>query len=192
MLRKPQYVVLSTQYLVLGTLHIFAIGLTGCSQPTSPTQTAKSGSQITVNLTRGDSKALDDLVAKHKGQVVLIDYWATWCGPCVENFPHTVALSRKYKDQGLAAIAVSFDLLEDEPKVRDFLAQKGTDFENLISSHDSIGQKTFADFDVGPLPEYRLYDRQGKLSQKWEAGLEPADLVKQIETKIQELLAEKP
>ena len=128
------------------------------------------------------------LIAKHKGQVVLVDYWATWCLPCVENFPHTVALAKKYRNQGLAAIAVSFDLLDDEAKVREFLAQKGADFENVVSQHDSIGQKTFADFDVGPLPEYRLYDRQGKLSQKWESGVDQVELTK----KIEQLLAEKP
>jgi len=139
-------------------------------------------------LIHANAAVLDELIAAHKGEVVLVDYWATWCGPCVENFPHTVAVAKKYRDQGLATIGVSFDLLEDKPKVREFLAQKGADFENLISSHDSIGQKTFADFDIGPLPEYRLYDRQGKLSQKWESGVDQAELTKKIEA----LLAEKP
>jgi thiol-disulfide isomerase/thioredoxin len=192
MSRNSLYSVLSARYLVLAWLPVLVPTIAGCNQPTPSSQSEKPSTPTTVTLTRGDAKVLDDLIAKHKGQVILVDYWATWCGPCVENFPHTVALSRKYRDQGLSAIAVSFDLLDDEQKVRDFLAQKGADFENLISSHDSIGQKTFADFGVGPLPEYRLYDRQGKLGQKWEAGLDPADLVKQIETKIQELLAEKP
>jgi thiol-disulfide isomerase/thioredoxin len=192
MSRNSLYSVLSARYLVLAWLPVLVPIIAGCNQPTPSSQSEKPSTPTTVTLTRGDAKVLDDLIAKHKGQVILVDYWATWCGPCVENFPHTVALSRKYRDQGLSAIAVSFDLLDDEQKVRDFLAQKGADFENLISSHDSIGQKTFADFSVGPLPEYRLYDRQGKLGQKWEAGLDPADLVKQIETKIQELLAEKP
>jgi thiol-disulfide isomerase/thioredoxin len=166
----------------------------GCIQPIySPDKTAtKTTSSSEVQLESGDAAALDELIAKHKGQVVLVDYWATWCLPCVENFPHTVTLAKKYRDRGLIAIAVSFDLLDDEPKVRQYLAQKGADFENVISRHDSVGQKTFADFDVGPLPEYRLYDRQGKLNQKWEAGLDQADLVKQIETKIQQLLTEKP
>jgi thiol-disulfide isomerase/thioredoxin len=139
-----------------------------------------------VKLVRGDAKALEELVAAHKGKVVLVDYWATWCLPCVENFPHTVQLARKHRQQGLATIAVNFDLLEDEPKVREFLAEVGADFENLISSHDSIGQKMAEDFGIGPLPEYRLYDRQGKLSQKWEGMAPGEDLTK----KIEELLAQ--
>jgi thiol-disulfide isomerase/thioredoxin len=186
MRQRRRYSVLSTQYLILGATLGFSTAFVGCSPPPSNQQAAPAPA-TNVALTRGDAKALDDLIASHKGQVVLVDYWATWCGPCVENFPHTVALARKYRDQGLAVIAVSFDLLDDEPKVREFLAQKGADFDNLISQHDSIGQKTFADFDVGPLPEYRLYDRQGKLTQKWESGLDQAELTK----KIEQLLAEK-
>src|SRR5438093_878116 len=130
---------------LLSTLFAVSV-LAGCQQPNA--ELAADGSApLAVNLTRGNAKTLDDLIAKHKGQVVLVDYWATWCGPCVENFPHTVALAKKYRDQGLVAIAVDFDLLDDEPKVREFLAQKGADFENVISKHDAIGQKTFADFD---------------------------------------------
>jgi thiol-disulfide isomerase/thioredoxin len=142
-----------------------------------------------VKLVTADGKALDELIASHKGEVVLVDYWATWCLPCVQNFPHTVELAKKYREKGLATIAVSFDRLDDEPKVREFLASKGADFENVISSHDSVGQRAFADFDVGPLPEYRLYDREGKLSQKWEGQ---AEEINDLAAKIEELLAAKP
>jgi len=138
-------------------------------------------------LKRADSAGLNEIIGSHKGKIVLVDYWATWCGPCVANFPHTVELAKKYKADGLAVISVSFDLLEDEAKVRDFLAKQGAAFDNVISSHNAIGQKPFEDFDVGPLPEYRLYDREGKLKQKWEGGVEQAELDK----RIQELLAEK-
>ncbi len=152
----------------------------GCT----PAPTSTSVPITKINLVRGDAAALNELVASHKGKVVLVDYWATWCLPCVENFHHTVDLSKKYGDKGLAAISVSFDLLEDEAKVRDFLAKQGASFDNLISSHDNVGQKSAADFDIGPLPEYRLYDREGKLIKKWESGVDQAELDK----KIQELL----
>lgn len=164
--------------------------LTGCGPSVSVSEqsaanAASSGvSTKEIKLIRADAAALNALVASHKGQVVLVDYWATWCGPCVANFPHTVELAKKYRNQGLATIAVSFDLLDDESKVRTFLAQQGADFENLISQHDSIGQKPAEDFDIAPLPEYRLYDRQGKLRKKWEGKPEG------IETMIEKLLAE--
>jgi thiol-disulfide isomerase/thioredoxin len=179
--RRTQYSVLSTQYVILS---ITMVVLAGC-QPRGD-GSSRSITPDKVKLVRGDAKALEELVAKHKGEVVLVDYWAMWCGPCVENFPHTVQMATKFRQQGLATVAVNFDLLEDEPKVREFLAKSGADFENVISSHDAIGQKPAEDFDIGPLPEYRLYDRQGKLSQKWEGTAPGEELTK----KIEELLAQ--
>jgi len=174
----------SAQYVVHLLYSAFFAVYLGCSAPPPVTPTVKAAATIT--LTRADAAGLNELIATHKGKVVLVDYWATWCGPCVANFPHTVELAKKHKADGLATIAVSFDLFEDEPKVRDFLAKQGADFDNLISSHNAIGQKPAEDFDIGPLPEYRLYDRQGKLRQKWESGVEQAELDK----KVAELLAE--
>jgi thiol-disulfide isomerase/thioredoxin len=176
-----------TQYLArLAPLFAVVVGFLGCTKAPTPSATPTAKAIPNVNVVRADAAALNDLIASHKGKVVLVDYWATWCGPCVANFPHTVELAKKLKTDGLATIAVSFDLFEDEPKVRDFLAKQGANFDNLISSHNAIGQKPAEDFDIGPLPEYRLYDRQGKLRQKWESGVEQAELDK----KVAELLAE--
>jgi thiol-disulfide isomerase/thioredoxin len=188
------YSVLRTEYIVLVVMAASVVTSGGCqptatSSATTPPGSGASLSPENVKLTQADGKSLDELIASHKGQVVLVDYWATWCGPCVQNFPHTVELAKKYRDKGLATIAVSFDVLDDEPKVREFLAKQGADFENLISKHNAIGQKPAEDFDVGPLPEYRLYDRQGKLSQKWEGQ---AEEIGKLAAKIEELLAAKP
>jgi thiol-disulfide isomerase/thioredoxin len=158
--------------LILVSLVVTLILLAGC-QPSAAT------------LATGDAKTLEVMIAGHKGKVVFVDCWATWCGPCVEGFPHTVALAQKYAPEGLATIAVSFDQLDDAPKVREFLAKQGATFENLLSKYDGVNQRAAEDFDVEALPQYRLYDRRGKLRAKWEGQSD------EIEPKIQELLAEK-
>src|SRR5438045_8126486 len=108
MMRRIQWPVVS----------IAIAAMLGCQQAPPPSPSAAPPTDSTapsadkVSLIRGDAKALDELIARHQGQVVLVDYWATWCGPCVENFPHTVALAKKYRSQGLATIAVNFDFLD--------------------------------------------------------------------------------
>ena len=62
---------------------------------------------------RLDEKTLD-------GKVVLLDFWATWCGPCVAEFPHLKLLYQKYKDKGFEIISYSVD--DDQEKLRDYLA----------------------------------------------------------------------
>ncbi len=158
----------------------------GCGESPNPRGAVPSAlSSLEIKLPQGDAKALQVLIDSHQGEVVFVDFWATWCGPCVEGFPHTVELSKKYKSQGLATIAVSFDELRDEAKVREFLIRSGAEFEHLLSKYDGVNQEAAVDFDVEALPQYRLYNRQGKLLHKWEG--KPDDL----EQQIQALLAEK-
>jgi thiol-disulfide isomerase/thioredoxin len=148
---------------------------------------APSASGLTpeqVNLVVGDEKKLAEMVAAHKGKVVFVDYWATWCEPCVEYFPHTVAMHRKYKDQGLATIAVTFDEPEEEATAREFLARHGADFENLLNSYGAGSEYPMA-FDLDQIPHFRLYNRKGELVQKWDKKPDDAEAL------IEQLLAEK-
>jgi thiol-disulfide isomerase/thioredoxin len=166
----------------------------GCQQTTTPTLPSTKASApaagspalspAEIKLVQGDEKKLGEMLAAHKGKVVFVDYWATWCHPCVEAFPHTVEMHQKYKDQGLATIAVTFDEPSEEPKAREFLAKQHADFENLLSTYGQ-GSAAFEGFGIDLVPHFRLYDRQGKLRHKWDAA--PKD----AEQKIEELLAEK-
>jgi len=180
-------------FVVVGLLVVGCAMVVGCMQPVysdvaAPTTTVDSDSKpgsADITLAIGDEKKFADMLAAHKGQVVFVDYWATWCESCVEFFPHTVLTHNKYHDQGLATIAVSFDSLEDEPKVREFLAKEHADFENLLSSYDDVSQEVATAFEFDVLPQFRLYDRTGKMRYEWKE--KPADL----EQRIEELLAEK-
>lgn len=60
-----------------------------------------------------DKAGFDAEIALHKGKIVLVDCWATWCVPCVKEFPKTVAMSHDFADKGLVVISLSFDELAD-------------------------------------------------------------------------------
>ena len=165
--------------LALISLVILTASLTGCSgEPKLATTTE-------ITLVPADEKDLDALIAKYKGKVVFVDYWATNCGPCKKAFPHTVELHKKHQAEGLVVISANFDLLDDKDKALVFLQKQGATFDNLISTYDGGGSDANEAFGIGPLPHLRLYDRQGKLRHKWEG--KAADL----DDKVKELLAEK-
>jgi thiol-disulfide isomerase/thioredoxin len=77
-----------------------------------------------------DAAGLAAAIAKEKGRVVLVNFWATWCVPCREEFPDLVKLEKTYRARGLSVLGVSTDLAKDMPAVEKFLASAKPEFAN--------------------------------------------------------------
>ncbi len=161
--RAPAIVWNSTRSLwILCWLGFMAPGM---AQPEKAAAVDQAAGEVKVDWI--DAKGFKAAVAKHKGKVVLVDCWATWCVPCIKGFPETVSLSRKHAKKGLVVISLSFDDPEDEEtpaKVLKFLKKQQAAFPNYISrlDLDQGGSEAFG-IEGGSLPHYKLYDRSGKL-----------------------------
>ncbi|WII71576.1 TlpA disulfide reductase family protein [Bdellovibrio sp. 22V] len=116
-----------------------------------------------------------------KGKVVLVDFWASWCGPCKEALPHYNRLQKKYKDQGVVFIGINED---DDAKERDaFLKSQAIEFAQYLDKNKEMAK----DFKIQALPSLFVFDK----------NLKPAALYRgfddkkpqALEKKIQELLA---
>jgi thiol-disulfide isomerase/thioredoxin len=115
--------------------------------------------------------AADVLRVVHEpgAKAVLVNMWATWCGPCREEFPGLVRVARKYQEQGLKVILVSADDDKDMAQIKKFLADEGVDFPAYIKAEkdqpfiDGLDKRW-----TGALPATFLYDGSGKLRDFWE------------------------
>jgi len=101
---------------------------------------------------------------KEKGRVVVVNYWATWCEPCREEFPDLIELQRRHAGRGLVLLSISLDTpAVRETAVREFLAQQRPVFPVFIKTAgdpDAFINAIDPDWS-GALPATFIYDRTG-------------------------------
>jgi thiol-disulfide isomerase/thioredoxin len=100
-------------------------------------------------------RTLDD----YRGQVVLLNVWATWCGPCRVEMPSIQRLHQQLAPQGLKVVAVAVDDVGNEQKIRDFVAGMGLTFDIL---HEPSG-KIERDWNAMGIPSTYVLDRSGTI-----------------------------
>jgi peroxiredoxin len=98
-------------------------------------------------------------LSDYKGKVVLLDFWATWCGPCKIEIPWFIGFERKYKDQGFAVIGVSMDE-EGWTVVKPFVTELAINYR-ILQGSDSTAELYGG---VDALPTTFLIDRDGKIA----------------------------
>jgi thiol-disulfide isomerase/thioredoxin len=123
-----------------------------------------------------DGKALS--LADSRGKVVLLNFWATWCGPCREEIPDLIALQQKYRDQ-LQIIALTVDE-DNAAMVKKVVVQSGINYPVAMSPEDVRTQYG----GITALPTSFILDTQGRIVQKHEGLRDPA----LYETEIRALL----
>ena len=116
------------------------------------------------------------------GDVVLLNFWAPWCPPCVREMPAFVELQERYGEAGFTIVAVAID---DEQNVRDFIDNMlGVNFPVLMGDADGMELTRQYGNRLGALPYSVLYDRQGKIIHTHRSELHLEDAVQLIEPLI--------
>jgi peroxiredoxin len=142
--------------IVLGT----GLVATSLALPTRPPAaiTAANSRKTAPDFTLSDSKGASIRLSDYKGRVVLLDFWATWCGGCKVEIPWYMEFQNMYKESGLSVIGVSMD--EDGWKsVRPFLEKNPMNYSVVVGDPDLA--KIYG---VDSMPMTLLIDRDGKIA----------------------------
>ena len=115
---------------------------------------------IALESPNGSTYRLSDL----KGQVVLLDFWASWCGPCRRANPHVVKAYNKYKDQGFTVYSVSLDRPGQKSRWEQAIEQDGLVWPYHVSDLKYWNSAPAAVYGVRGIPRTFLIDREGKIA----------------------------
>ena len=138
----------------------------------------KVAPDITLTALSGESIRIADL----KGQVVLLDFWASWCIPCRRSFPEVDALHRELQPKGLTVIAVNVD--EQQKNAYTFLEKYP---HTMTVAFDPKGAAARA-FDLQAMPSSMIVDRRGRIRFTHEGYTDKT--ISQFRSEVLQLIAE--
>jgi len=117
-----------------------------------------------------------------KGKVVMVNFWATWCGPCQQEMPLLDQMYKKYKPAGFTLIGVNVD--KEAPAVKDLMARKPVSFPVLLDPANEVSKA----YHVNEMPSSVIIDRKGEI-RYIHRGYRPGD-ENEYQDRIRQLIRE--
>lgn len=134
-----------------------------------------------AELVLKDLFGIEQKLSSLRGRVVVLNFWATWCGPCVKELPDLAAIQNQYAALGVQVIGASADTLAEQKAVREFITKTKVNFPVWLGA--TTGE--MARFGLGPaLPGTAVIGRDGKIIAIYHGVINATELRKQIETII--------
>jgi len=133
----------------------------------------------TVDVAEADTLDL----SAYAGKVVYLDFWASWCAPCLESFPWMESMQRRYGDQGLQVVAVNVD--RKRSKAESFLDKHRASFRIVYDTKAVLAKR----YKIEVMPTSFLYDRDGTLVATHQGFRKKK--AEKVEADIRELLKKK-
>ena len=160
---------------------MMAVALVGCGKPPAGIDNGSNGSEVVgkpldIQFTATDGSKVD--LAKMKGKVVLIDFWATWCGPCVAELPNVKEAYAKLHPKGFEIVGISLDSSED--KLKKFIKDKEMPWPQYFDGQ-GWDNKISTKYGIRSIPAMWLVDKEGNLVDMNARG--------GLEGKVEKLLA---
>jgi thiol-disulfide isomerase/thioredoxin len=164
----------------LAFLMSVALAMSGCARPGEEEKVAASGSKPAGAATATTASAaapvtissIEQRLSEFRGKVVILDLWATWCGPCVREIPGFIRLQNKYRDKGLEIVGVSVDAITrggGANVVGPFMQKFGINYTIwLLDNPNGFGK-----YPMGTgIPTTYIIDRSGRVTKVY-VGAQP-------------------
>lgn len=163
---------------MLGKLKILIMITTLALAPVaaSSSDSAKAAPRFTVDNIYGGQISLESF----KGKVVYVDFWASWCGPCLKSFPFMEEMQQKYADDGFAVIAINMD--QDRENAHAFLDEHPVTFPIGLDAAGDVAKE----FGVFVMPSSFIIDRDGLIHYR-HTGFKSRD-IRKITSLVEDLL----
>jgi len=127
--------------------------LAGSGAARAAVQAAAPAPDFTLRSMEGPNLRLNE----QRGRVVMVNFWATWCGPCRQEMPHLNKLYDKYRDSGFVLLGVNID--DNVGKATELATKLGLRFPVLLDTDKTVTRL----YDMGSMPATVLIDREGKV-----------------------------
>lgn len=161
-------------FLIAGLIMVIGSGLAwGMGSRVPAVGTAAEDFQLT------DLDGKSQSLSQHRGKVVLVNFWATWCKPCTTEMPAMQTTYDKLRDKGFVVLAINE--LEDEAKVREHIKQYNHTFPVLLDRSNKVANQ----FGVFGLPVSVFIDEKGVVREYIKGGLLTEQLILEAVARIQ-------
>lgn len=147
-------------------------------QPPKPIGEGDRAPEISLQLMDGESRPL----SSYRGQVVVLDFWATWCAPCQFTMPKMIEFHNRHQAKGVTVIGVAVDF-RDPNEVKQFVQGMGINYPIALDAEGKAKQS----YQVTSLPTLFVIDRQGNIQMRME-GYDPQNTDKLLEEVVQKAL----
>ncbi len=157
------------------------------------TYACRCGTPTPITGIPASTKTIQSSILNSTEPLTLVHAWATWCGPCREEFPELIKIHNEYASQGLAIILVSADNPDDFSIVETFLLEQSSPVSSFIATE--LNQAFIETLSLnwsGALPSSFFFGSNGKLLIEWEGKKSYAQYAETIEILLKEITGDTP